>query len=326
MSEPIVVGLKPWLPGPLARWTWWTEPVRAERLAALRIGVALVLLFDVLGTYLPQAHDFFGRGSLGSPEVFAGMTGPGARWTLLRGIENPALMQAALVIWAAAAVCLLLGICPRASAATAWLFSMSVMGLNRYLCNSGDNVRTIALFYLMLCPCGAAWSVQAWWSRRRAPRSGPVYVPAWPLRLLVVQLALIYFVNGLYKFSGSHWRGGDIMHDVMANLAWTRFSYAQLPLPEVLIPFLTWITLFWELGFPLLIMMPFTRKLALWMGVAFHLGTGLFLQLGPFPLYMIALYLPLVPWEKGRGARGEGRGEEIGLPLAPRPSSLVPAD
>jgi hypothetical protein len=298
MSEPTVIGLKPWLPGPLARWTWWTEPVRAERLAALRIGVALVLLPDVLGTYLPQVHDFFGPGSLGSPEVFAGMAGPGARWSLLRGVESPELLSAAVVVWAVAAGCLLLGIWPRASAAVAWLLSMSAMGLNRYLCNSGDNVRIIALFYLMLCPCGAAWSVQAWWARRRGTLSDPVYVPAWPVRLLVIQLALIYFVNGVYKFTGAHWRDGDILHDVMANLAWTRFSYAQLPLPEALIPFLTWTTLLWELGFPLLIMMPCTRKLTLGMGVGFHLGTGLFLQLGPFPLYMLTLYLPLLELEK----------------------------
>src|SRR5205823_3952047 len=33
-----VVGLKPWFPWPLSRWRWLNEPVRAERLAALRIG------------------------------------------------------------------------------------------------------------------------------------------------------------------------------------------------------------------------------------------------------------------------------------------------
>ena len=71
MGERLVVGLNPWLPPPLSRWKWWTEPVRAERLAALRIGVGIVLLFDVLVHYLPQVGDFFGAGSLGSPEIFA---------------------------------------------------------------------------------------------------------------------------------------------------------------------------------------------------------------------------------------------------------------
>src|SRR5947208_1412859 len=127
MSEAIVVGLKPWLPWPLTRWTWWTEPVRAERLAALRIGVAAVLLLDVLGSYLPLAGDFFGRDSLGSVEVFGSPTG--SRWSALRGIEEPAFLQAALGLWALAAAFLLVGALPRFSAAIAWLMSLSFIGL-----------------------------------------------------------------------------------------------------------------------------------------------------------------------------------------------------
>ena len=55
-----IVGLKPWLPHILASSPWWTEPIRAERLAALRIGIGLTLLVDVLWLYLPRAGDFFG--------------------------------------------------------------------------------------------------------------------------------------------------------------------------------------------------------------------------------------------------------------------------
>ena len=61
MAEPPVTGVNPWLPWPLPRWPWWTRPVRAERLAALRVGVGLVLLIDVLGHYLPRATDHLAR-------------------------------------------------------------------------------------------------------------------------------------------------------------------------------------------------------------------------------------------------------------------------
>jgi hypothetical protein len=64
-------GVNPWLPWPFNRSPWWTQPVRAERLAALRIGLAAVLLLDLLVTYLPRAADFFGPDSLGSPGTFA---------------------------------------------------------------------------------------------------------------------------------------------------------------------------------------------------------------------------------------------------------------
>ena len=101
MSDVGVVGLRPAFPPLLERWKWLTEPVRAERLAALRIGVAAVLLWDILFTYWPRAHDFFGRGSLGSPEVFTNRY-LWWRWSFLRGIDDPGFMKIALLLWAVA--------------------------------------------------------------------------------------------------------------------------------------------------------------------------------------------------------------------------------
>jgi hypothetical protein len=297
MTQPALVGLNPWLPWPLSRFDWWTQPVRAERLAALRIGVALVLLWDIFCTYLPKAPTFFGDQSLGSPEVFADSGGLVRHWSLLRGLGDYDLLHAALIVWAVAATLLLLGWLPRLAAGVAWLLSISIIGINPYLHNSGDNVRTIALFYLMLSPCAAVWTLK---KGTQLVSQEPVYVPAWPLRLLFIQMALIYFINGVYKATGPDWRQGSILHYVMANLAWTRFSYAQMPLPLGLTRLLTWVVLIWEFSFPLLVYLPATRKAALWLGVAFHVGTGLGLQLGAFPFYMLCLYLPLIPWENLR--------------------------
>jgi hypothetical protein len=42
--------------------------------------------------------------------------------------------------------------------------------------------------------------------------------------------------------------------------------------------------------------------------VAFHLGIGLFIELWVFPLYMLCLYLPLLPWER------LGPAEPVGSP------------
>lgn len=297
-TERKIVGLTPWLPWPLTRWSCWTEPVRAERLAALRIGFAAVLLLDILACYLPLTRDFFGLGSLGSPEVFAPQASNWYRWSILGGIQDPLVFHAALVLWAVTAICLLVGYIPRLSAALAWAMSIAVMNVNPYLHNSGDNVRTITLFYLMLSPCAAAWSIKTFAARRKTGQDEPVYVPAWPVRLLFVQLALIYFLNGIYKLSGSEWRDGQIMYSVLANLAWTRFSFAEVSWPTWAIQAMTWSTMVFELGFPLWMMIPRVRVLAACVGVLFHLGTAVLLQLGPFPLYMICLYLPLVPWEK----------------------------
>jgi hypothetical protein len=299
MNEQRVAGLQPWLPDFLGKSPWWTEPIRAERLAAVRIGAAAALLFDVGWMYLPQWTDFYGGGSLGSPEVFAGRLS-GCRWSLLAGVSDQGLVLSALAIWIAAAICLLLGVFPRVAAGIAWALAVSFQNANPYVHNSGDMVRQILLFYLMVSPCGAAWSVGD--SRRRcaARDMRPVFIHPWPVRLLLVQMMAIYFVSGVYKFMGDDWRGGEMMHRVLGNVLWTRFSCEQLPLVAGAIATMTWTTLAWELGFPFLVMIPKLRVWTLWIGVLFHVGTAVMLTLGPFPLYMLCLYLPFVPWENWR--------------------------
>ena len=56
-----IVGTTPTLPWPFRRWTWLNKPEPAERLAAFRIGVALVLLWDIVFAYWPRAGVFFQR-------------------------------------------------------------------------------------------------------------------------------------------------------------------------------------------------------------------------------------------------------------------------
>jgi hypothetical protein len=294
MSEQTIVGLNPALPWPLDRWAWWTEPVRAERLAALRIGVGLVLLLDIVGFYLPYADAFFGRDSLGSPGAFADSQRPLTAWpwSALSGLESALAWHGLLLLWALAAVLLTLGFWPKIMAGIAWFLAGSVLYVNPFLYNGGDTVRNVMLFYLMFCPSGAVWSIN-----RRQAMSDPVYIYPWPLRLLFVQMALVYFVNGMSKL-GPQWQEGTALHYVTSSVSWTRWSRGDLALPDWLLQVGTWSAVLWEITFPFTVIWRRTRYVTLGLGVLFHLGTGLALKLGPFPLYMLCLYLPLIPWER----------------------------
>jgi hypothetical protein len=74
--------------------------------------------------------------------------------------------------------------------------------LNTWIDNAGDLIRAIGWFYLMLAPSGAAWSLDSLWQRWRRRRTGPVFIHPWPLRLLVLQMMVMYGCNGLYKVPG----------------------------------------------------------------------------------------------------------------------------
>jgi hypothetical protein len=460
MSERTILGVKPWLPWPLSQWRSWTEPARAESLAALRIGVAAVLTLDILCSYLPRVHDFFGPDSLsriGERDVFAWYArAPHYNWSLLRGLghplnlgfflalwvglslwlllglgtrlaarapkkdpvsfrwatvlwvpatvlalfglwarlrtlpevkpsasadlheiagsmiwytalvpwvvaslglvlalwgrlrgsagsdrlllplvalawvvatgllvlawyrsqvevlddthplslywaltswdEHPDALRAAMVVWVVSTVCLMIGIWTRLSAVAVWVLSTSFANLNSYVDNAGDTVRGILLFYLMICPCGAVWSVDSRLAGRG--RAGPVYIYPWIYRLLFLQLIITYFFNGIYKLFGEEWRHGYSLYYVLADLALTRVSYAEFHLPVDVIQIACYSVLVWEVSIPLLVIHRWTRVPALWFGVAFHLGIWVSMELGSFVPYMLCLYVPLLPWHR----------------------------
>jgi hypothetical protein len=467
MSEPRVVGVKPWLPWPLSQWRWWTEPVRAERLAALRIGLALVLLIDLLTSYLPRLHDLFGLDSLtrlGDRDLFDWyIRAPKWNWSLLRGLGHPfnlgfalaawvaatvwallglkarrgtpgdspsganlrlavvcwtvatlmgqlglwarvltvpkvvfdrapavivflevgsaliawglasvflllgcwprsketrpapdrllvtllllawvvatallllgwwrlqqdainpahplslarvlgawdedaGALDVALGVWIGATVCLLLGVATRLSAVVVWVLSTSFANLNTYVDNAGDTIRGILLFYLMLCPSGAAWSVDSWLVRRKRQGTGPAHVYPWVLRLVFLQMVFIYWMNGLYKLFGDEWRQGNSLYYVLADLTLTRVSFAEFQPPFLLLQVTAWTVLTWEVSFPLLVALPWTRTIALFFGAAFHVGIWVSMELGGFAPYALCMYLPLLPWERWLGRRRE---------------------
>jgi hypothetical protein len=283
----LTVGLQPWFPWPLSRWRWLTAPVRAERLAAVRIALALCALVDVLTTYLPMSGLLFGPDSLGPREMFDYRFKDGLRWSVLYGgwlsdDWTPGMIRGVMWVWAASLVLLLVGAGTRWAAIVAWALSVSVANVNEFVDNAGDTVRTLALFVLMLSPCGAAWSVDAWFARRfrwafgrprgggppvpvlrrrEQPLHGPFWIFPWPLCLLLVQMMVIYLFNGLFKAGGDTWHNGESLYYVLGDLTLARVSYAQLTVPYWMTRVLTWMVLWWELLFVPLMLVP-------WKGIA----------------------------------------------------------
>ncbi|MBO0697247.1 MAG: HTTM domain-containing protein, partial [Zavarzinella sp.] len=293
---PTVLGLPPALPTPLNRWRWLTDPVPAERAAALRIATGLVLLLDVLFLYVPHLRDLYGPDSFGEAAVVAPVFADSWRWSLLQILPATWGPPALAGLWATVAVALVLGYRPRITALVAWVVAVSFVQGNLYQHNGGDQLKLFLLLMLVFLPSDGCWAIRRHPAARRG--AGPVLVQAWPLRLLMVQLALMYFMNGYYKAMGPQWVNGTVMTAVAANPTWARFSPNHLPLPDEMLRALTWATLAWELFFPLLVALPLTRRATLWIGVAFHLGTLIHLELGLFPLIALCYYVPLVPWER----------------------------
>jgi hypothetical protein len=283
-------GTMPWVP------SWCrglVAPIPAQRLAAWRVIVGLVLLFDILFFYMPMSGgQLYGPDSLAGPGVFVErFQWPFWNWSLLEPLPAAWGAQVCLAIWIASALLLTLGWLPHLAALIAWALSLSFYNSNFYLHNSGDRLRHFILLLLIVAPAAHAWTSR--WRPRREP--APL-VSGWPMRVMLLQMTVMYFMNGWYKLQGRMWWEGSVMWYVNHDLAWARWSAIDLPYRFTQV--LTWAALIWEVGFPLWILWKRTRVAALVFGVVFHTITFFHLELAAFPLYALCLYVPLAPWER----------------------------
>ncbi len=165
------------------------------------------------------------------------------------------------------------------------------------------------LFCLIWADTGRVWSLDA--RGGAASLRPPISPSVVPLRLICVQIALVYLATGLWKLGSPEWQDGTALYYVLATN-----GFARLPaLPGLhfttLLTLMTHLVLVWELGFAFMVVVPWARALALYLGVALHLGMWLAMDLGPFPWVMLASYVAFIPpprlviglerWRRRRG-------------------------
>jgi hypothetical protein len=293
-----IVGVQPWLPSVLSRWSWWARPISAEVYATLRIGVAAVLLLDQVMTMLPHLAAIYGAGSTGDPQLYTWMFERLQwHWSVLQNIGDHQAIELVFFVWIAATFGLLIGWNTRLCAVVVWVLAVSFTNLNVYAINAGDHIRGMLLLYLVMIPSGASWSVDAWRKAREhrgVADAGRMLVHPWALRLLLIQLAWMYGCSGLCKLSGYNWVAGNSLYYVMHDLSLTRFSAQMTPLPYWAMQLATWAVLAWEVLFPLLLVFRRTHVWTLLGGVVMHLGIFMTMELGCFPLYLLAVYAALL--------------------------------
>lgn len=179
--------------------------------------------------------------------------------SILQLRSDPPLTFAVYGLALVSAALMTLGVWTTVTTAATWFLGEQLYRYDAMFTNGGDLVIRAFLFLAIFCRWGEAYSVDAWRRRRRELLGGAsgipplCAIPAWPLRLMMVQLALIYFLNGWHK-TGEGWREGSALYYALNLDHFYRFPaqgvVASLQQLGVL-PLATWITRGWELCFPL---------------------------------------------------------------------------
>ncbi|MFO0844939.1 MAG: HTTM domain-containing protein [Gemmataceae bacterium] len=294
----------------LSTWTrFWHEPVRAERLALMRGLLGLALLADQLFQYLPNLMEFFGPTGVAPAGLHDAYQLRQWRWTvLLFNHDDPAVVYPLFWAWVGVTAAWTAGLLTRLTGVLVWFGTLCWVYRNPNILNGGDDTLQVGLFLLMLSPCGRALSLDALLFRR------PPHVPPWSVRLIQLQLCVVYLTTGFVKLVGEGvgphylpkgtWWDGTSIHYALNYVTMSRWSFAQLPLPLWATAPLTYVSVWWETLFPLLVLWRRTRPYALWFGVLFHVGIWLTIEVGWFSFYTLSLYGVWVPdrfWERLAG-------------------------
>ena len=249
-------------------------------LASIRIMYGVVLLGWTV-TMSFDAMDLLGSDAL-VPSRFATQ----GRWRWFE-LDSTAASWAAMILLGLAAIAIIVGWRPTLWFLMAFILLVAVQRRNPVILNSGDLViRNFALL-LALCPTGAALSVDRLRRHGRAAlRTAPLVAP-WGLRLLQLQMMVIYFF-AFWSKSGDLWRDGTAVSTVLRIGDLTRFDVPDWLTANVLIiAVFTWGALFIEVGLAFLLWAKPLRPVLIVLGISLHLFIDVFIVVGFFGPLMI---------------------------------------
>jgi len=279
---------------------FWFGPASLGQLAILRIGVGLVLLFTLfVGSFDIQAH--YSLNGWGDLLTLRDLDTAAWPFSVLDWFSNDFWLWSVHILALLAALAFVLGVIPTWTGGLSIVFMLSYLHRNPIVNLGLDGLLMMAVFYLILTPSGRVFSVIEGLGPvipKTSPlgnleSSGPTWA-GFPVRVLQVHLALLYFFSGLGKMSPDWLAGVVFWHPRVAEtglpLAYDFMqSYPQLTV------FVIYGAVLFQIFFAVFIWMPKFRYWMLGLAVVLHLSVGILWGKLPFNLLMLVLDFSFVP-------------------------------
>ncbi len=269
---------------------FWFAPISARPLGAFRVVFGLLAIINLLFMTVDFDYWLTSRGILQGQEALQ-IAGP-LRPSILTYFPDPVFTRVVFGLTLAFATGLMLGWHTRMMSILFYLGMLSIHHRNLLTGSGADTLMVCIAFYMMFCPSGAAYSLDA---RREARRRGyapaePLIVP-WGQRLIQLQVALVYLVTAVLKANGGAWMDGTAMHYVLTNREIGRFDFSFLAAYPMVINALTYGGLAIELSLPFLLWVKAARPWVIAAGLMLHTGIMLIINIPIFGELTTAGYL-----------------------------------
>lgn len=285
---------------------FWFADGPGTSLGLVRIGVALTGLILVISslTLVPDWYSNVGYFPLEAAQNWSSEWA--FRYLLPDGTGGMWVSYGMMGIWIVVLSLLLVGRCMRWVPLASWILGLWFFARDPIFLDGGDEIFRLVSMYLALVglvidPRTQPLSLD----RLRAVNRGdapPAGVPAWTVRLVQLQIMILYMTAGFWKVVSTSWWDGSALYLAYGASTFSRFGVAWLEwMPRVGFIALTVSTAWWEFLFPVLVSVSRTRRAALAFGVALHLSILAFMSVGLFPFSMLACYPAFLTDAESRG-------------------------
>lgn len=262
--------------------------VSCATLMIFRIAIGFLLLANVL-LLVPLIDDYFSEDGVWPTAAWLRQT-RGSRFCLLTMLPPTTnSFRFLLLVHFVASVGFLLGFHFRLCCIVVFLTLVSIHHRNAYILSSGDTLLRLLLFLTCFSDANGGLSVDAW--RAGKSLSEFALTDPWPMRLMQIQICIVYQRTVFWKLRGKMWWDGTAAWYPLWIDAYVRFRPPRFFLKPVFIRITTWGTLIEELAMATLIWIRELRYPMLLSGIALHLMLDIIMNLQLFSWIMICSLL-----------------------------------
>lgn len=267
-------------------------PASPAPLAALRIGVASVLLLQALAL-AGNLMELYGSRGMVQPMITDTTVHPlvpRASWVVNflggQGISEETALRGLFAVYVGSLACLAMGYGTRVASVLSWMTHLMLKANATASVYGVDSFAQIMLFYLMFMPAGGAWSVDRLFGRTSGePSSGARLA----LRVLQIHLCIVYFASGIEKSLGADWWNGEAIWCSLMRSDLCPYDMSWLASYSWVAILAGWSTLFIEIGYPFFIWPKASRKIGAMATIGMHVGIAVMMGLTSFAALMSVL-------------------------------------
>ncbi len=318
--------VRAWAADVAAGWNrFWFQPTDPATLGLIRICAGAMLFYTHLVWSLDLAAFFGPRGWL-PREAVRLLQKDTYAWSYFWWLESPAALWTAHVAALIVFAMLTVGLYSRVVSVLALVATLSYIGRAQGALFGLDQINALLAMYLVVGPCGDAFSLDRWLKSRKTGAPLPVR-PSWSanlaIRLIQIHMCIIYLFAGTAKLTGPAWWDGTAMWMALGNLEYQSLDMTWMADWPRLINAMTHITVYWEIFYCALIWPRLSRPVMLLLAIPLHMGIAICLGMVTFGLIMLVGNLAFVPPEFIRTLwpfkdAGQGRAGD------PAPARAVP--